>query len=137
MHNDAHDSDAIGYYLLDKATGTVHRVTDDGSDTRLVIQWARQLTDDMRTIARDTVDRYEIGTSFMGIDLSHVTTWPPPTRPAGYRPLVFETIAIHAAGRDSTVVWMRRARTLDEAKASHVEAVRRARAHQFDQERAQ
>jgi hypothetical protein len=122
--NDEHEAER--FWLLDKTRRMVVPVYDDESGVPLVVQWARRLTDDMRSIAYDVIDGHEVSTVFLGIDVHAVITWPEKR----HTPILFESCVWCAR----VLVWQRRCCTLDEAEASHADALRRVRAHEFDQE---
>lgn len=125
------EQDRIAYYLLDTHTGEIVQVADDGSNRPLVVQWATQLTDEMRRVAEDHVRGLWISTVFLGLDESHA--WP---RRAGHRPLVFECCVFRDDDKSITgrsQLWLRRDCTRVEALASHAEALHRVHRCEFDQ----
>jgi hypothetical protein len=108
------------FFLLDEA-GNVVPVHDNGSGEPLVVQWAMQLTDDMRRVAYDAGNGWEVSTVFLGVDhmrmLQHHRT-----------PMVFETL-VHVRQRKRTDMagYVRRTATRDAAMLVHHEAVNMAR----------
>jgi hypothetical protein len=108
----------IHYILLsDHTTEAIEIMDDNGNiDDEALMLWAELFKDiEKRRIDYNQIDKVDISTVFLGIDHNYTLKG---------KPILFETMAFDENG---DVLSCRRYSTWDDAKAGHLEALKKAR----------